>query len=299
MWFKENAKVGLHEGPVQQILARLAPAFVDVPLAADPARGWLLTRDQGVTVDRAVPVGKQLPISLLAELVSDYARLQRRTLAAGPELLAAGLPSARPAETIPLLESTVSMVAGYPPNDARHLGPEDAGRLLAQRERLNRAATLLATGPIGCTLQHNDLSPGNVFERQPEGHFRFFDFAESLWAHPFGSMLTVQWLLLNRFGRQPAANGPVDLSHKEILHVLRAYLSVWSDFGDADILEPLLAAALELAPLQRVMAWLQVLDGAPDDVVAKHGATAKEWLLDLTRPVLLAGRGAGMSANGL
>lgn len=55
-------------------------------------------------------------------------------------------------------------------------------------------------GPVPLAFDHNDLFPRNVFDHRPGQGYRFSDFAESVWAHPFGSLLMLQWELAHRAG---------------------------------------------------------------------------------------------------
>jgi hypothetical protein len=102
LWFKENCPAHRGEARVHAALARVVPAYVDAPVAAQAKRGWLLTRDGGVTLLDSTPGGTRgVEVAALIALVRDYAAVQRRTVARRDELVAAGLRVADPVLAAP------------------------------------------------------------------------------------------------------------------------------------------------------------------------------------------------------
>lgn len=84
-------------GPGPRGGAALAPDHVDAPVAVEPGRGWLLTRDGGTRLMDAAPGGTRgVEVPALTGLLRDYAALQRLTLGHRDRLVRAGLRVAHP-----------------------------------------------------------------------------------------------------------------------------------------------------------------------------------------------------------
>lgn len=287
VWFKESTSANPAEGPVQQILADLAPAHVDAPLGWDVQRGWLLTPDGGTTLRDHAPQIRGMRTDAVVQVVRDYAQVQRATVDHGDALRGAGLPEHPPGDAATTLLDLASQMAAVSPEDPRHIDEAEHDRLRGAVDTVREAAYLLTSGPVPLSFEHSDLFPRNIFiPRHPAGPYRFFDFAESVWAHPFGSLLMLQWELVHRHGLQVGDDGPLDLDHPAIRQVFDAYLASWTDFADAPTLRALAAAALQLAPLQRAAVWLEVLRRHPS-ALGQHGATPSRWIFDVARPVSL------------
>lgn len=66
---------------------------------------------------------------------------------------------------------------------------------VGHRERL-RAAGLPDRSLLA--FEHNDLFPRNVFVPRADRGYRFFDFGESLWSHPFESLAMLAWEVVHQ-----------------------------------------------------------------------------------------------------
>lgn len=155
VWVKANARAFAHEGPLLAEIARLCPDAVPEPLAVQPDRGWLLTKDGGATGgdDR-----------VWTTVVRSYADLQHSLSAHVDTLRATGTPYLPPAQLISVYR------------DFEHRAP-------GLGDRIEEAAGELASfGRL--SVEHNDLRPGNVFA----GSTRLFDWGDAVLTHPFLSM---------------------------------------------------------------------------------------------------------------
>ena len=114
LWFKANCPALAFEPAVHAALARLDPGEVDAPFAVDAERGWVVTRDRGVTLGDS----HEATLADWQAVVRVAARLQRRLADHGAELLAAGLPELRaatvPARFADLVEGLSALPAGHP-----------------------------------------------------------------------------------------------------------------------------------------------------------------------------------------
>lgn len=287
-WFKECETVNRIEPAVHRALAQIAPQYVDAPLGVEPERGWLLTSDGGTTLAGSGPAGSRgVAADTIAALLIDYAALQRATMGRQDELRDAGLPAVAPQCAAGTAAAQASLMGSYPVDDPRHLTDGQVQAVLDAGPALTEAAEVLAAGPVPLGFDHADLFPRNVFLPRAEGHpHRFFDFAESVWAHPFGSLVMLMPELRHRWNIATPADA-LDCRDPRIRAIVDAYLGCWTDLASPAHLRVLAEAALRIAPLHRSTPWLRTLAEADTDVLAAHGRTPWAWLEDVTRPVLL------------
>ena len=270
LWFKENCPPHRAEGTVHTALARLAPDRVDAPVAVHRERGWLLTRDGGPTVADA---GATDPETFKA-LLRDYAALQRQTMEQRDALVDAGLRVAVPQQAVETARAQAMELHAYPADDPRHITAAQRDTVLQALPALAEAAARLADGPLA--LDQSDVHPRNVF-LPTSSSYRFFDFADAAWAHPFGSLLLIVTELERR-------RGPAGAERTSA--VVDAYLLCWTDLAPLDELRELAQDALRLAPLHRSAAWFRILGGADPAAIERHGRTPWAWLQDVAKPVL-------------
>ena len=268
-------------------VAELAPGHVEAPVAVEPERGWLLTRDGGTTLMDSAPGGARgVGVGALTVLLRDYAVLQRRTVGHRDRLVAAGLPVADPLDAAELAVEHAERLARFPVTDPRHLPAEHRDAVHAAAPALTAAGRELAGGPVPLAFDQADLFPRNVFLPRPSGPFRFFDFADAVWAHPFGSLVMLVVECQHRW-RIPAAAHLIDCRDHRIRAVVDAYLECWTDLAPLPELRRLAECALRIAPLHRTAAWLGILADADPAALVDHGRTPWAWLEDVTKPVLL------------
>jgi hypothetical protein len=287
LWFKENCQGNRHEATVHAVLAEISPGLVDAPIAIEPVTGWSLTRDGGRTLmDASVGGNRGVEITSIARLLDDFAQVQRATVGHGSALIAAGLPIIEPREAPRLARICLEAMAAFSAADPRHLTPDEHRRLVAALPDIERSAHALTDGRVPLALDQTDLFPRNVFVPRSDGApYRFFDFAEAIWSHPFGSLVMFVWELLHRW-QVETPDDVVDCRDRRIQAVFDGYLGAWTDYAGLEELRVLCAHALRIAPLWRASVWLRVLDDVPE-AVTDHGGTPKAWITDLARPVLL------------
>nr|BFE56831.1 phosphotransferase [Dactylosporangium thailandense] len=165
VWLKLPAPDTAFEVALYPLLHRLAPDHVLAPLAADPARGWLLLPDGGATL-------RDRPAEEFEKVLPRYGELQRALAPAAAELLALGMADMRPAMLPRRLDEALALVDGV-------------AEVRARRAWFAEIAAALAGSVVPPSLDHADLHPGNVFA--DDG--RCYDWGDSVVGHPFGSML--------------------------------------------------------------------------------------------------------------
>jgi hypothetical protein len=274
------------DGAVEQVLSALCRRWVVPPLAVDIQRGWLLTRDAGTTVAAYIDTGAELEPGMVCRMVADYATVQRHTVNYRHLFTAAGIAEVDPVHGTALARTHADTLARMPTSDPRHISGADHGDLEQAMPALADAARALAAGPVPMALDHGDLATRNILVPRNDGRYRFFDFSDARWAHPFESLIMLLWECIRRW-RIPKSVDVLDLRDPRIQNVLDSYLSAWADLASPEELRELTRHALRLAPVHRCDVWLRTLAGAGEPALARHGRTPSAWLHDITRPVLL------------
>jgi len=254
-WFKANCRAQAFEPALQSLLAELAPDDVDVPVAADPARGWMLTADRGPTMaDRHRPREADW-----TRVIGEWARLQRRLAGRSAEVLAAGVPDCSPATVPARFAELLEVVLGLPAEHPASPDPATADALAAAAGRVERAAATLASSPMPPALQHGDLHPGNVFATGADDSLRIFDFGDAQWAHPIEAVL-VPIAVMEHNGLDPASS-------------MAAFRTAWSPIAPDDdaAWAALVAAAETTHAVNRAFTWWGCLGQATDDEMADWG----------------------------
>jgi hypothetical protein len=285
-WLKENGPSQYAEGSVHVALARLAPSYVDAPVAIDPRRRWTLSRDGGTIAETLVEEPTGVPTSILIEMVRDYARLQRLTADHHASLAQAGLRDVAPRDTAALARSQAEYLVSLDSADPRSMREEQYLDIMAALPALEEAGEALAAGPVPSMLDQGDLLPTNAFLPRRGGHFRVFDFADAVWTHPFCSMVMLAKDYLRRSDRARSDN-TFDLRGERIRAVLDAYLEEWVQFASVAELRVLIGYALRIGPLLRSSAWLQAFESCDAKALAERGDGAWWWLQRLTKTVVL------------
>ena len=252
VWFKANCPSSAYEPAVHHALAELEPDEVELPLAIDADRGWMMTADRGLTLAASHEVSPEEWHSLVALA----ARVQRQVVGHRDVLVAAGLPDCSPA-TVPARYATlVDELTDLPGDHPSHLPAEEARSLRGRAGLVEDAVQALLAAPLPASLQHGDLHPGNVFV--VDGSLRFFDFGDAQWAHVL-EVLAVPYGYATR------------VTHHPWPEVLDAYAWVWADLLDRDDLEALMVPAMVTHAVNRSFTWLGAIQGAQPEELAEWG----------------------------
>ncbi|ADB34023.1 hypothetical protein Kfla_5007 [Kribbella flavida DSM 17836] len=274
-WFKENNPGQAFEAALVGVMARELPQHVIAPLAVEPVRGWMLTADQGLTLDEQLAGADVDPLPLWRRLVTEYAELQRDTIPAGPALLASGLTAAEPEG----LGETVHGIADwFDALAADH--PLAVGSLDDVRRAADNLSSWTAklSGAIPLALDQNDLHARNVFSASPSAPFRFFDFGDALWGHPFVTLSCVQSALVD-----PDDPGSWTEDDARLQEVKDAYLTQWTDLAPLDLLRAELDVAQPLHVVHRLISWHRLLVHADETEAAAWSLSPHHWLAEVAR----------------
>ncbi|MFC3300894.1 hypothetical protein FJV46_05305 [Arthrobacter agilis] len=278
LWFKENNLGQLPEASIMSLLGELAPDHIAAPLAIEPSRGWMLTADHGATLDT---VGSDDP-SVWTRIVGDFADLQQAVAPHGDRLSAAGLVIMNPEVAANFVENQLLLHTGLPPDHPLFLSATEADHVLGRLPAIGAAVDVLRGIPVPLSLDHNDLHAKNCFlPGAATAPLRFFDFADSYWAHPFSALLVP----IARM-REQWNTGPDD---PRIRAVTDAYLERWTSYATLPELRAAVEPALRLAGVHRYGSWLRLLVYADDESMRTYAPLALQYLRTLADPVVTAG----------
>jgi hypothetical protein len=268
-YLKAAGVASRYEAPLTSALHRIAPELTAPVLASRADTGWLLLADAGGTLDEHL--GHRFEAGPWEQMLARFAQLQRVTEPLTTELLAAGVPDERPHRLFAVLQELLA----NSPRLAGLTAPERRA-LLAQSERWSGAAAELALLPVGASVQHGDLHPGNVAlgslgsggSLGAGGQARFFDLGDASIAHPFTTLL-VPLQVARRLGADD----------RQVDRLADSYLEVFTDLAPPAELRRGLDVALRSAVLPKAAAWDRALRVAPAD--HPWGQPVLEYLRDL------------------
>jgi hypothetical protein len=245
VWLKAMAPWTAGEIGVYDVLRRAAPERALAPIAADPARGWLLLPDGGPTLGTRLE-GDVL-VDALLPVMSAYGRFQRDVAPHADELVAAGVDDMRPAAMPARFEEALDVVREYV---ARHGTDDDRDlvhRVEARRGAFHGWCERLAESPVPPSLDHNDLHAWNVLGGDGEEP-RFYDWGDAVVSHPFASML--MGLGFTKFYVE--VSGDAD---PRLTRLRDAYLEPFADLAPHHELVSTLELACRVGKVARTLVW--------------------------------------------
>jgi hypothetical protein len=247
VWFKAAGSGTAFEVPLYELLARTVPDAVLSPIATDPARAWVLLPDGGPPLAERAE-GAERAAGLVAAMVR-YGRLQRELEPHVDEMLALGVSDMQPAAMPERFGEAL---------DAAAIGADAAGRATLRRIAGMEATVAgwcerLAASPGTASLDHNDLHPWNVLD-DGRGGVRYYDWGDSVIAHPFAAMLVPLGFVQRGLG--------AGLEEPGFQRGRDAYLDVFSDLAPRAELAETLALACHVAKIARALTWHRALQAA-------------------------------------
>jgi hypothetical protein len=258
VWFKAPGKGTVFEVGLYQLLCRIVPSRVLLPLATDTERGWLLLPHGGTTLRALLKqsAGDLASSRAFERALPQYAALQRALTPHVADLSSLGVVDMC-ADVMPR-RFDEALQAAQPYLEACGSADERAAyeRAVDTRSAFSGWCNELAGAPVAASLDHNDLHSGNVFVSGPAGALqaRFYDWGDSVISHPFASMLEALRGLGNDLGC-----GPRD---PRLLAARDAYLEVWSDQASHAELVQTLALACQVAKVARALTWARAVASA-------------------------------------
>ena len=246
VWLKAAGPGTAFEAALYELLVRAVPEHVLIPIATDPARGWILLPDGGPTLGER-RTGADRVQALVAGLVR-YGRLQRALEPHVGAMLALGVADMRPA-VMPERFHEALEAAG--PVDAA--GRAIHRRVAAMERTVASWCERLAASPVPPSLDHNDLHPWNILD-DGTAEARFYDWGDSVVAHPFAAMLVPLGFVQR--GLDAGLDDP------RFVRARDAYLDVFGDLAPSEELVETLALACRVAKIARVLTWDRAIRAA-------------------------------------
>ncbi len=187
VWLKAAGPGTAFEVGLYELLHRVTPARVLPPVAADVARGWIVLPDGGPPLAERL-AGAEL-VDAMVTVLPQYGQLQRDLAPHAADMLGLGVTDMRAGAMPVRFDEAVEAASAY----VEHRGGASE-RATLQRVAALRPAVVswcdeLAGMPGMPSLDHNDLHPGNILLDGPGLQARFYDWGDSVVAHPFASML--------------------------------------------------------------------------------------------------------------
>lgn len=281
VWLKAAGPGTAFEAGLYELLTRVAPEHVLMPIATDPARGWMLLPDGGPPLGTRL-AGAELSEALVAAVVQ-YGELQRDLAAHVDELLALGVTDMRPAVMPERFEEALRVTRavidrhGSAGHRAMHR------QVAAMTETVAGWCDQLGASQLPPTLDHNDLHPWNILG-DGSGGARFYDWGDSVVAHPFSAMLVPLG-----FVRRLLDAGPDD---PRFLHARDAYLQGFIETAPGEDVTATLAVACRVAKVARVLTWNRAVQAAGEqgeDIPADWALAPVETLASLLDESYLGG----------
>lgn len=282
VWFKAAGPATAFEVGLYEILARIAPERVLVPIAADPARGWIVLPDGGPSLGERL-AGPAQTDALVAAL-QQYGALQRDLAPHVDDILAVGVADMRPRvmphrfeQALDTTGATIDSRGGDPDARAMHR------RVAAMRGRFTSWCERLSRSRVPASIDHNDLHPWNVLG-DGSGSARFYDWGDSVVAHPFAALLVPLGFVQRQLD--------VPLDHPRFTTARDAYLEGFAAGPPGEDLAGTLELACRIAKVARVLTWDRALQAARDEgdeIVDDWVAAPLATLASLLEPSYLGG----------
>jgi Phosphotransferase enzyme family len=256
VWLKAAGPGTAFEVGLYQLLQRVVPGHVLSPIAADTVRGWVVLPDGGTPIGEGLS-GTDL-VDAMAVALPQYGQLQRDLAPHADHLLALGVADMRATIMPSRFEEALEAIGEYV---QRRGAPADRAtymRVAALGETVTSWCERLTAlcGPP--SIDHNDLHPWNIF-LTGAGQAGFYDWGDSVVAHPFSSMLVA-------LGYMQFYALEVDLDDPQILRLRDAYLEVFSDLAPHAELVEALELACRVGKIARALTWDRSVRALGQDV---------------------------------
>jgi hypothetical protein len=270
VYFKAASPGSAHEPALVVELSRRFPDLVPPPLAADPSRGWLLTRDYGQSLRHAFDEERRR--ATLHRVLANYARMQIVSADMIDRLIELGVPDRRVGRLPELLLRLVTDDAAICLGREKGLTVAERDAVLATMPQFRDCCTMLASAPCAAALDHDDLHNDNIFVGSSDiPACRLCDWGDANITHPFCSLLVTCNVAVDDF---TAREG------REQTRGLRdAYLSPWRELlakgTSADVL---LDRAMWVGHVVRALNWHDMLTKADAAAREQYQPNVATWL---------------------
>jgi aminoglycoside phosphotransferase (APT) family kinase protein len=175
-----------------------------------------------------------------------YGELQRTLARDVDELLAIGVADMRPQAMAGRFDEALAAGRRFVDRAGDERDRAVLARVEAARERFAEQCSELASRPGGASLDHNDLHPWNILGDPGAGSTRFYDWGDSVVAHPFAALLVPLGFAAR-------------VSPQAVARARDAYLEAFADLGTHAELVATLELACRVAKVARALTWERAL----------------------------------------
>jgi hypothetical protein len=258
VWMKAAAPGTAFEAGLYDLLAATVPDRVLTPITTDPGRGWMVLPDGGPSLGERL-TGTAL-VEALASAMAEYGRMQLDLAPHVDGLLSLGVADMRPRMMGERFEQ--ALAATRADLDGRPADRSTHRRVAAMGETIASWCDGLAASSLPPSLDHNDLHPWNILgdgdgDGDGAGDVRFYDWGDSVVAHPFAAMLVPLGFVQRLLG--------AELDDPRFLDARDAYLDVFSPVAPGEDLAATLDVACRVAKIARVLTWDRAVRAARDE----------------------------------
>lgn len=244
VWLKVPARDNRFEAAIYHTLLKTAPDNVLTPIASNSDSGWLLLPDGGPPLAETAR-GSDL-VDAMCIALPQYGRLQLSTITQSEEMLSLGVGDLLPQGLADRFERAVGEIN---PRPKPLVGLIPSFAAWCQQ---------LIDSPLPPTLDHNDLHPWNILgldPGRPDARTAvFYDWGDSVVAHPFGSSLEP----ISRV-RRLARLAP---DHPDVMRMRDSYLEAFDGIMTRSESVALIEIAWRVAKAARPIVW----GGTPEEV---------------------------------
>jgi hypothetical protein len=238
-----------HEPRLSAALGQLYPDLIQVPLAIDEARRWMLTVDIGTELRESQP-----SLETVEKVVRTFAGLQIDSASRIDTLFAAGCLDRR-------IDVLASQIDDLLADEAcvRLLDAEERATWQASGDPLKALCQQLKGYNIPYTLVHGDFHGGNIALQGEQ--MRFFDWTDACITHPFFDLSVL--VNFDGSGRGEA--------------IRDAYLAEWTAYEPLERLHEAFTISYILGALHQVVSYQGIFNGVEVDQQAEWAAGAPFW----------------------
>jgi Phosphotransferase enzyme family len=272
VWFKACGPATAFEVGLYRLVDRVAPEHVLSPIATDLTRGWIMLPDGGPSL------GDHLTGAELADAMETamgaYGHLQRTLARHVGDLLSLGITDMRPA-IMPRRFGEAVQAVGAHIGAGRDADRATYERVLGLSETVAAWCDELAAAGAQLSLDHNDLHPWNILTTRADGtgRMKFYDWGDSVIAHPFASMLVPLGHMQNHLG--------VSLDHPRVLRIRDSYLDAFTDLAPHTELVGTLQLACRVGKIARALTWDRALKAQGYDQAGEFASAPLKCLASL------------------
>ena len=273
VWFKACGPATAFEVGLYRLIDHVAPEHVLSPIATDLTRGWIVLPDGGLSLGDHL-TGAELAHAM-ETAVSSYGHLQRTLAPHVGDLLALGITDMRPASMPGRFEEALQAVGAHIEASGDATDRTTYERVLGLGETVGTWCDELAAAGGLLSLDHNDLHPWNILTTRADGTGRakFYDWGDSVVAHPFASMLVPLGYMQHHLG--------VSLDHPRVLRLRDAYLDAFTDLGPHTELVETLQLACRVGKIARALTWDRSLRAQGYDQAGEFASAPLKCLASL------------------